>query len=174
MAQVDTDFKVRRDFLTRTLGYFNDQRIAFVGTPQIYGNVGNLVARGAAQQTYLFYGPIMRALSRRRMTLLIGANHIMRVSALQQIGWYQGHLTEDLATGNRFHAKRWQSVYVPRPAGRRGRTHDLGGYFNQQYRWASGCMNIFFSHSPWLNAKMRKSHGLLLLPAGAVLFSGAA
>ena len=113
VAQVDTDFKVRRDFLTRTLGYFNDQRIAFVGTPQIYGNLGNLVARGAAQQTYLFYGPIMRALSRRRMSLLIGANHIVRVAALREIGWYQGHLTEDLATGIRFHAGRWESVYVP-------------------------------------------------------------
>ena len=50
VAQVDTDFKVRRDFLTRTLGYFSDPRIAFVGTPQIYGNVGNLVARGAASR----------------------------------------------------------------------------------------------------------------------------
>ena len=26
VAQVDTDFKVRRDFLTRTIGHFNNQR----------------------------------------------------------------------------------------------------------------------------------------------------
>ena len=42
VAQVDTDFVVRRDFLTRTLGHFRNPRIAFVGTPQIYGNVHNL------------------------------------------------------------------------------------------------------------------------------------
>ncbi len=32
VAQVDSDFKVRRDFLTRTLGHFRNQRVAFVGT----------------------------------------------------------------------------------------------------------------------------------------------
>jgi len=58
--------------------------------------VASFVARGAGQQTYLFYGPILRALSSLRMTLLIGANHVVRVSALRDIGWYQGHLTEDL------------------------------------------------------------------------------
>ena len=172
VAQVDTDFKVRRDFLTRTLGYFNDARIAFVGTPQIYGNVGNLVARGAAQQTYLFYGPIMRALSRRRMTLLIGANHIVRVAALREIGWYQGHLTEDLATGIRFHAGRWESVYVPEALAVGEGPTTWTAYFNQQYRWAFGCMNIFFTHSPRLNFKMRRSHGLYYFLLEQFYFSG--
>jgi cellulose synthase (UDP-forming) len=61
VAQVDSDFQVRRDFLTKTLGHFRDPQIAFVGTPQIYGNMDNLISRGAAGQTYLFYGPILRA-----------------------------------------------------------------------------------------------------------------
>ena len=50
----------------------------------------NFIARGAAQQTYLFYGPIMRALSYRRMTLLIGANHVIRVAALHYVGLLPG------------------------------------------------------------------------------------
>ena len=172
VAQVDTDFKVRRDFLTRTLGYFNDQRIAFVGTPQIYGNLGNLVARGAAQQTYLFYGPIMRALSRRRMSLLIGANHIVRVAALREIGWYQGHLTEDLATGIRFHAGRWESVYVPEALAVGEGPTTWTAYFNQQYRWAFGCLNIFFTNSPRLTMKMRRNHGLYYFLLEQFYFSG--
>jgi cellulose synthase (UDP-forming) len=160
VAQVDSDFKVRRDFLTRTIGHFRNPRVAFVGTPQIYGNTGSWIARGAAQQTYLFYGPIMRALSSRRMTLLIGANHVVRVAALQDIGWYQGHLTEDLATGKRFHAGRWESVYVPEALAVGEGPATWPAYFNQQYRWAFGCMNIFFTHSPRLNIKMRLSHAL--------------
>jgi cellulose synthase (UDP-forming) len=172
VAQVDSDFLVRRDFLTRTLGHFRNPRIAFVGTPQIYGNTGNLVARGAGHQTFLFYGPILRALSRRKMALLIGANHIIRVAALQQIGWYQGHLTEDLATGKRFHAKRWQSVYVPLPLAVGEGPTTWADYFNQQYRWATGCMNIFFSQSPWLNAKMRRAHGFYYFLLEQFYFSG--
>ena len=172
VAQIDSDFKVRRDFLTRTLGYFRDPRIAFVGTPQIYGNMDNWIARGAAQQTYLFYGPIMRAFSRRRMTLLIGANHIVRVAALREVGWYQGHLTEDLATGMRFHAARWESVYVPEALAVGEGPTNWTSYFNQQYRWAFGCMNIFFAHVPRLNHKMRRSHGLFYFLLEQFYFSG--
>jgi len=174
VAQIDSDFKVRRDFLTRTLGYFRNPRVAFVGTPQIYGNVGNWIARGAAQQTYLFYGPIMRALSRLRMTLLIGANHIVRVAALREVGWYQGHLTEDLATGMRFHAGRWESVYVSEPLAIGEGPTGWVAYFNQQYRWAFGCMNILFTHALGLSRKMRGRQGLLYLLLEQFYFSGLA
>jgi cellulose synthase (UDP-forming) len=172
VAQVDSDFKVRRDFLTKTIGHFRNPRVAFVGTPQIYGNMDNFIARGAAQQTYMFYGPIMRALSRRKMTLLIGANHVVRVSALQDIGWYQGHLTEDLATGKRFHAGRWESVYVPEPLAVGEGPTSWTAYFNQQYRWAFGCMNIFFTHSPRLNIKMRTNHAMYYFLMEQFYFSG--
>ncbi len=92
--------------LTRTLGHFRDPYVAFVGTPQIYGNMGNLIARGAAQQTYMFYGPILRALSSWRMTLLIGANHIVRVAALREVGWYQWDTwSRTWPPGKRFHLK---------------------------------------------------------------------
>ena len=174
VAQIDSDFIVRPDFLTRTLGYFRNTRIGFVGTPQIYGNTGNWIARGAAQQTYLFYGPIMRALSHRRMALMIGANHIVRVAALRDIGWYQGHLTEDLATGMRLHAARWESVYVPEPLAVGEGPTTWAAYFNQQYRWAFGCMNIFFSHSPRISHKMRLKHGLLYFLLEQFYFSGLA
>jgi cellulose synthase (UDP-forming) len=174
VAQIDSDFKVRKDFLTKTLGHFNNPRVAFVGTPQIYGNTGNLIARGAAQQTYLFYGPIMRALSHRRMTLLIGANHVVRVAALRDVGLYQGHLTEDLATGIRFHAAGWESVYVPEPLAVGEGPSNWTDYFNQQYRWAFGCMNIFFTHIPRMCVKMRRSHGLLYFLLAQFYFSGLA
>ena len=172
VAQVDSDFVVRRDFLLQTLGHFRNPDIAFVGTPQIYGNTGNFISRGAAHQTYLFYGPILRALSRRRMALLIGANHIIRVAALQEIGWYQGHLTEDLATGKRFHAKRWQSVYVPLPLAIGEGPTTWAAYFSQQYRWATGCMHIFFSQSPWLNVQMRRAHAFYYFLLEQFYFSG--
>ena len=160
VAQVDSDFRVRRDFLTKTLGHFRNPQVAFVGTPQIYGNMENFISRGAAGQTYLFYGPILRGLSQRKMALLIGANHVIRVRALQQIGWYQGHLTEDLATGKRIHAQHWESVYVPLPLAVGEGPTTWAAYFNQQYRWATGCMHIFFTQSPWLNARMRRVHAL--------------
>ncbi len=73
----------------------------------------------------------MRRASAPPDDLLIGANHIVRVAALRDIGWYQGHLTEDLATGMRFHAGRWERSTWPSAGGRRGPT-TWTAYFNQQ------------------------------------------
>ena len=47
-------------------------------------------------------------------------------------------------------------------------------YFNQQYRWAFGCMDIFFSHSPRISYKMRLKHGLLYFLLEQFYFSGLA
>jgi cellulose synthase/poly-beta-1,6-N-acetylglucosamine synthase-like glycosyltransferase len=148
VAQIDTDFIPKRDFLTRTLGYFRDPKIAFVGTPQIYGNTNeSFIARGAAEQQYNFYGSVLQGLSSMGMTLLIGANHVIRVSALKQVNHYSAHITEDLLTGMKLHRYGWKSVYVPHAlaVGEGPQTWDA--YFNQQMRWAYGCIDILAHHS---------------------------
>ena len=159
VAQIDTDFIPNRDFLTKTLGYFNDPNIAFVGTPQIYGNTDkSFVAKGAAEQSYSFYGPILRGLCGRRMTMLIGANHIIRVAALKDINYYGAHLTEDLLTGMTLHSKRWKSVYVPEALAAGEGPETWTAFFNQQMRWAFGSIHILFNHSPKLLQRMTWEH----------------
>jgi cellulose synthase (UDP-forming) len=149
VAQIDTDFIPTRDFLTATLGYFADERTAWVVTPQIYGNTAaSVVARGAAQQQFTFYGPILRAMDARGMAMMLGANHVVRVAALESVGFYEGHITEDLATGIKLHAAGWRSHYVPRAlAVGEGPTTWLA-YFNQQARWAYGCFALLFQVTP--------------------------
>ena len=148
VAQIDTDFIVHPEFLTRTLGYFRDPAIAFVGTPQIYGNTDtSLIARGAAQQTYNFYGPLLKGMAGMDTTLLIGANHVIRVAALRSVDHYSAHITEDLLTGMKLHSNGWKSVYVPEPLAIGEGPTTWKAYFNQQNRWAYGCMHILFNHS---------------------------
>jgi cellulose synthase (UDP-forming) len=155
VAQIDTDFIPRKDFLTKTLGYFNDPRVAFVGTPQIYGNTKrSFVAKGAAEQLYTFYGPILQGLHGRGMTMMLGANHVVRVAALKEIGYYEAHLTEDLLTGMTLHSNGWKSIYVPERLAVGEGPETWMAYFNQQMRWAFGCMDILFKHSLKLLKRM--------------------
>lgn len=155
VAQIDTDFVPRRDFLVKTLGYFKDPKVAFVGTPQIYGNTGqSFVARGAAEQTYNFYGPMLRGFYGMDTTLLIGANHVIRVAALQDVDHYSAHITEDLLTGMKLHAKGWKSMYVDQPLAVGEGPTNWVDFLNQQMRWAFGCIDILFRHSPRLLPKM--------------------
>ncbi|HVT01655.1 MAG TPA: glycosyltransferase family 2 protein [Patescibacteria group bacterium] len=155
VAQIDTDFVPRKDFLTKTLGYFRDPKVAFVGTPQIYGNTReSIIAKGAAEQLYTFYGSVLKGLSSMKMTLLIGANHIIRVAALRNVDHYSAHITEDLITGMKLHANGWESVYVSEPLAIGEGPATWESYFSQQMRWAYGCMDIFFRHSHKFFKKM--------------------
>ncbi len=156
VAQIDTDFVPNPYFLTTTLGFFRNPKVAFVGTPQVYGNLDDsIVARGAAQQTYSFYGPILRGLHGVDSTLMIGANHVVRVAALKDIGLYRAHLTEDLLTGMTLHSRNWTSRYVPHVLAVGEGPSTWAAYFNQQTRWAFGCIDILFRHTPKLIGQMR-------------------
>ena len=173
VAQIDTDFTPGSNFLTRTLGYFNDPDVAFVGTPQVYGNIaGSSVARGAAQKQFTFYGPIMQGMSGVDSALMIGANHVVRVAALREIGFYAGHITEDLLTGMTIHAGKWKSVYVPETLAVGEGPTTWGAYFNQQMRWAYGCIDIFFHHSRRLLPRMGLGRLLRYLILQQYYFSG--
>ncbi len=175
VAQIDTDFIPRKDFLMRTLGYFNDPNIGWVTTPQIYGNESeSFVAKGAAQQQFTFYGPVLQGLYGQDMALMLGANHIVRVDALKGIDYYGGHLTEDLLTGMTLHSKRWKSVYVPEALAIGEGPSTWIAYFNQQMRWAFGCIDILFSHSPKLLTRMVRQHKAYYLMMMQHYFGGLA
>ncbi len=166
VAQIDTDFIPHHDFLTKTLGYFRNPRVAFVGTPQVYGNANSsVVAKGASEQQYNFYGVVLRGLSGMGMTLLIGANHVIRVSAFKKVNHYTAHITEDLITGMKLHANGFKSIYVPQILALGEGPSSWEAYFSQQFRWAYGCIDILLKHTPRYLKKLglRQSMYYLLL-----------
>lgn len=174
VAQIDTDFIPRHDFLTQTLGHFRDPTVAWVVTPQIYGNTDSFVTRGAAQQQYTFYGPVLRGLAGRGMANMLGANHVVRVAALQEIGLYAGHITEDLLTGMRLHARGWRSEYVPLPLAVGEGPDTWKAYLAQQQRWAYGCIDVLGKHARDLVKPMPVSWRALYLSLMQGYFSGLA
>lgn len=173
VAQIDTDFIPKKTFLVKTLGYFRDEKIAFVGTPQIYGNVNeSFVAKAAAEQTYSFYGPLLRGFSGMKMNMLIGANHVIRVKALESVDHYSAHITEDLLTGMKLHSGDWKSAYVHEPLAIGEGPTTWQSYFDQQMRWAYGCMDILFRHSLRLMKTMGMRQALYYLVLQQHYFMG--
>lgn len=162
VAQMDNDFRPAKNFLTMKLGYFNDPDVAFVSSPQIYGNVNNsLVAAGAAEQQYSFYGPVQKGLYGSGMVLPIGSHHIMRSLAIKDINGYACHLAEDHLTGMMLYTRdNWKSVYVPEVLAIGEGPSSWDAYFGQQKRWAFALMDILFKKSPKLLPKMRPKHAI--------------
>jgi cellulose synthase (UDP-forming) len=143
---LDPDHVPFPNFLDRVLGHFRKPEVGFVQVVQAYYNVRrSFTARGAAEQTYTFYGPTQMGLFGHGGAVAIGANCTFRRSALESIGGHGIGLAEDLVTSIRLHARGWRSVYVPEIVSRGLVPEDLGSFYRQQLKWARGVYEVLFS-----------------------------
>ncbi|MFI5180828.1 MAG: glycosyltransferase family 2 protein [Thermoanaerobaculia bacterium] len=146
---LDPDHVPLPELLDRVLGHFDDPRIGFVQVSQAYYNAGeSFVARGAAEQTFAYYGPILQGMHGTGTAVAVGANCTFRRKALESIGGHGIGLAEDLVTSIRIHAKGWTSVYVPEVVTRGLVPSDLSSYLKQQLKWSRGVHEVLFQEYP--------------------------
>lgn len=81
---LDADQVPSPDILDRTLGYFDDPRMALVQTPQYFVNVPESDVLGS--QAPLFYGPIQQGKDGWNAAFFCGSNAVIRREALMQLG----------------------------------------------------------------------------------------
>lgn len=148
---LDPDHVPAPDFLDHIVHHFNNPEVGFVQVVQAYSNMGDsLVAKGAAQQTFQFYGPIMATMNSYGTVLAIGANCTFRRAALNSIGGHAAGLAEDMHTAMQLHAKQWKSVYVPAVLTRGLVPSTLSAYYAQQLKWSRGVFELFVTTYPKL------------------------
>jgi len=146
---LDPDHIPFPNFLHRVLGFFDDPRVGFVQVAQPYYNAPrSFVARGAAEQTFSFYGPVMQGMHGTGTAVAIGANCTFRRAALESIGGHGIGLAEDLVTSIRLHAAGWRSAYVPEIVARGLVPEDLDSFLRQQLKWARGVYDVLFREYP--------------------------
>lgn len=81
---LDADQVPSVGILDRTLGYFADERVALVQTPQYFSNVPADDPLGS--QAELFYGPIQQGKDGWNAAFFCGSNAVLRRDALMQLG----------------------------------------------------------------------------------------
>jgi cellulose synthase/poly-beta-1,6-N-acetylglucosamine synthase-like glycosyltransferase len=172
-VSVDPDHVPMPNFCERLLGYFRDPDVAFVVGPQIYGNYDNVVTRWAESQQYLFHSLLQRAGNRLGISMLVGTNNAVRISALRSIGGLQDSITEDMATSLVLHSarnpqsgKRWRSVYTPDVLAVGEGPSSWTDYFTQQHRWSRGTDEVVvtaFARFVWRLGFRRALHYALLM-----------
>ncbi len=148
---LDPDHVPLPDFIDPIIPHFAHPEVGFVQVVQAYKNGGeSLIAKGAAQQTYQFYGPIMMTMNKYGTVLAIGANCTFRRTALESIGGHAAGLAEDLHTAMQLHAKGWKSVYVPEVVARGLVPTTLSAYYKQQLKWSKGVFDLLVTAYPKL------------------------
>jgi cellulose synthase (UDP-forming) len=84
MLILDADQIPSPDILDKTLGWFSEEKVALVQTPQWFTNVTDADPLGS--QAPLFYGPIQQGKDGWNAAFFCGSNAVLRREALMQIG----------------------------------------------------------------------------------------
>ena len=140
----DADFAPDPEFLHETMPYFATDKVAFVQTPQIYGNLKSVLSRGSGYMQSVFYALIQSGKNRFNAAFCVGTNVVFRRNAIADIGgMYQKSKSEDIWTSILLHERGWRSVYTGKMLAVGDTPETVEAYSKQQLRWATGAFEIF-------------------------------
>ena len=145
----DADFVPKPEFLVETVPFFTDTHVAFVQTPQTYGNLVNLVSRGAGYMQAVFYKFVQPGRNHFNAAFCVGTNVIYRRAAVNDIGGiYTDSKSEDVWTSLMLHERGWKTIYIPKTLAVGDAPETIEAYTKQQLRWATGGFEIMLTHNP--------------------------
>ena len=170
----DADFIPTTNFLTRTVGFFQNPEIALVQTPQSFYN-HDPIARNLGLENILtseeevFYRQIELIKDGAESVICSGTSFVVRRNALEKAGGFvTNSLCEDYFTGIRLSATGDRLVYLDEKLSAGLAAENIEAHLTQRLRWARGTLQAFFIDSnpltiPGLRLVQRLSHleGLL-------------
>lgn len=170
VAIFDADHVAHPEFLHRTLGYFRDQKVAFVQTPQEFYNFDSYQHIGADRAEHswnehsLFYRVIQRHRDQFNAAMLCGCSAVLRRSALDSIGGFAtGTVTEDMHTSVRLHKGGWSSVMHPETLSAGLAPTDAKSFRGQRLRWAQGAMQVMMQEKLYRSSTLGTKQRLCYL-----------
>lgn len=149
----DADFVPTTNFLTRTVGFFQDPKVALVQTPQSFYNP-DPIARNLGLEDVLtpeeevFYRQIQRVRDGAGAVVCAGTSFVVRRSALEAInGFVTEAVSEDFFTGIRLAAQGYRLVYLNEKLSAGLAAENIAAHAVQRVRWEQGTLQAFFISS---------------------------
>jgi len=170
----DADFVPTKNFLQRTVGFFQDDNMALVQTPQSFYNADPIAHNLGLEdiltpEEEVFYRQIQPIKDGAGSVVCSGTAFLLRRSALEAAGGFVTEsLSEDYFTGIRLSAEGYHLAYLDEKLSAGLAAENIGAHITQRIRWARGTLQAFFIQSnpltiPGLSLKQRLAHleGLL-------------
>ncbi|MEM6591065.1 MAG: glycosyltransferase [Cyanobacteria bacterium P01_H01_bin.119] len=174
IASFDADFVPTRNFLRRTVGFFQDPEVGLVQTPQSFYNP-DPIARNLGLEKVLtpeeevFYRQIQPMRDGAGSVVCSGTSFVLRRAALEETGGFVTEsLSEDYFTAVRLAAQGHKVAYLDEKLSAGLAAESISAHATQRLRWARGTLQAFFIESnpltiPGLTLVQRLGHleGLL-------------
>ncbi len=163
IALFDADHAPAKHFLSETLGFLSDPKVAFVQTPHEFYNLDsfqNRVDRASSvvwSEQLLFFRVIQPGKDRLNSAFFCGSCAVVRRQAIEDVGGFAtGTVTEDIHTSLRLHKRGWQSVYYSRALAFGIAPSNATTFLKQRLRWGQGAMQT------WRRERLLTARGLSL------------
>ncbi|MGD1807603.1 glycosyltransferase [Dapis sp. BLCC M126] len=149
----DADFIPTKNFLIRTLGFFQNKQITLVQTPQTFYNI-DPISRNLGLENILtseeeiFYRQVQPIRDSSDGVGCVGTSFVVRRKALESVGGFVTEsICEDYFTGIRLSAKGYRQVYLEEKLSAGLAAENISSHAIQRLRWARGTLQAFFINS---------------------------
>jgi cellulose synthase (UDP-forming) len=146
----DADFVPTKNFLIRTVGFFQNEKIGLVQTPQSFYNI-DPIARNLGLENVLapeeevFYRQIQPIRDAAGSVVCSGTSFVVRRSALEAVGGFvTDSVSEDYFTGIRISALGYRLVYLDEKLSAGLAAENIAAHALQRLRWGRGTLQAFF------------------------------
>jgi cellulose synthase (UDP-forming) len=170
VAIFDADFVPHRDFLYRTLGFFEDARIGIVQTPQRFFNPDPVQLNLGAPRLFpdeqrFFFDRVLPSRDAWDAAFCCGSNCVIRRSALQLIGGIPTRsVTEDVLTTLALLRHGYVTRYLNEKLALGLSAESLTAFFVQRQRWCRGGVQVLFLRDGPLGPGLELMKRLLFFP----------
>jgi cellulose synthase (UDP-forming) len=154
IAVFDTDHAPSTRFLSKTVGFFENEKVAFVQTPQHFYNADIFqkhlyLEKELANEQALFFRVIQPGRDFHNSAFFAGSCGVFRRRVLCEVGGFQTDtITEDIHTSLLVHAKGYESRYLNRPLAAGLMPETFESFLKQRARWSIGTWQMLFRSSP--------------------------
>jgi cellulose synthase (UDP-forming) len=147
---LDADFAPRRDLLMRTVGFFEDPRVAIVQLPHHFLNADifemNLgLGDQSPNEQRLFFDTVQPSRDAWDCAFCCGSGSVQRRSALAEIGNVPtGSVTEDILSSLLLLRQGYITRFLNEPLAFGLSPESVKGMFVQRQRWCRGGLQLLF------------------------------
>jgi cellulose synthase (UDP-forming) len=159
IAFFDADFVPVSNFLTRTMGFFQNPKIALIQTPQSFYNPDlvqlNLGLDGDfTSEQDLFFRGIQPGRDAFNAVICCGTSFVIQRAPLEALGGVPTEtITEDLMTSVYLQANGYEVAYLNEPLSFGEAPNCSVDHLKQRTRWARGILQTIFTKVNPMNCK---------------------
>ena len=174
-AVLDADMIPKKEFLSRTVGYFTNENLAFVQVPQVYYNKDtyqyNLMKNIPNEQDF-FMRDIQEARAAINAVLHVGTNALFKREYVDEIcGYTTCSITEDMAVGMLLQSRGYDSVFINEELVLGLSATTFTELVKQRDRWCRGNIQVLKYFNPIFTKGLTLPQKIAYFDGGVYWFS---